>query len=112
MFYRLSNKDHHDAEGDLDLEVSRGDHQPDGYYNDEQQPICQDGRRSPRRWFLPSPQGATAEPCSLISCRSFETFEIPFQSYCTTALCYLDEIISKVGCLMELFPDKHIDKLG
>ncbi|XP_051282774.1 voltage-dependent L-type calcium channel subunit alpha-1D isoform X5 [Dicentrarchus labrax] len=55
---RLSNKDQHDAEGDFDLEVSRDDHQSDGYYDDDQQPIYQDGRRSPRRWFLPSPQAS------------------------------------------------------
>ncbi|XP_044207840.1 voltage-dependent L-type calcium channel subunit alpha-1D [Thunnus albacares] len=55
---RLSNKDRHDAEGDFDLEVSRGSHQLDGYYDDDQQPIYQDGRRSPRRWFLPSPQAS------------------------------------------------------
>lgn len=56
-FDRLSNKDHHDAEEDFDLEVSRSSQQLDGYYDDDQQPIYQDGRRSPRRWFLPSPQG-------------------------------------------------------
>ncbi|XP_042263878.1 voltage-dependent L-type calcium channel subunit alpha-1D [Thunnus maccoyii] len=55
---RLSNKDRHDAEGDFDLEVSRGSHQLDGYCDDDQQPIYQDGRRSPRRWFLPSPQAS------------------------------------------------------
>ncbi|KAL7398098.1 hypothetical protein ABVT39_004406 [Epinephelus coioides] len=53
---RLSNKDHHDAEGDSELEVSKGEHQHDGFYDDDQQPIYQDGRRSPRRWLLPSPQ--------------------------------------------------------
>lgn len=40
-----------------DFEVSRDDCQSDGYYDDDKQPICQDGRRSPRRSFLPSPQG-------------------------------------------------------
>uniref|UniRef100_A0A8C2W7T3 Voltage-dependent L-type calcium channel subunit alpha n=1 Tax=Cyclopterus lumpus TaxID=8103 RepID=A0A8C2W7T3_CYCLU len=55
---RLSNKDHHDEEGDCDLGVSRGDHHSDGCYDDDQQPICQVGRRSPRRWLLPSPQGS------------------------------------------------------
>ncbi|XP_044066315.1 voltage-dependent L-type calcium channel subunit alpha-1D isoform X1 [Siniperca chuatsi] len=63
---RLSNKDNHDAEGDSDLEVSRGDHQP-GYYDDDQQPIYQDGRRSPRRWFLPSPQ-ASSRPTFSFEC--------------------------------------------
>ncbi|XP_045913202.1 voltage-dependent L-type calcium channel subunit alpha-1D isoform X2 [Micropterus dolomieu] len=81
---RLSNKDHHDAEGDLDLEVSRGDHQPDGYYNDEQQPICQDGRRSPRRWFLPSPQ-ASNRPTFSFEClrRRNSQDEAPPSPSCT-----------------------------
>ncbi|XP_008296455.1 voltage-dependent L-type calcium channel subunit alpha-1D [Stegastes partitus] len=57
---RLPNKDCHDgAEADFDLEVSGGDRQTDSYYDDDQQPIYQDGRRSPRRWFLPSPQAST-----------------------------------------------------
>ncbi|XP_062282956.1 voltage-dependent L-type calcium channel subunit alpha-1D isoform X3 [Scomber scombrus] len=55
---RLSNKDQHDAEGDFDLEVSKSSQQLDGCYDDDQQPIYQDGRRSPRRWFLPSPQAS------------------------------------------------------
>ncbi|XP_075996190.1 voltage-dependent L-type calcium channel subunit alpha-1D [Genypterus blacodes] len=53
---RLSLRDGQDPNGELDLEASRSDNQTDGYYDDDQQPICQDGRRSPRRWFLPSPQ--------------------------------------------------------
>ncbi|XP_054868925.1 voltage-dependent L-type calcium channel subunit alpha-1D isoform X7 [Amphiprion ocellaris] len=54
---RLGNKDA--AEADFELQVSGGDRQADGYYDDDQQPIYQDGRRSPRRWFLPSPQAST-----------------------------------------------------
>uniref|UniRef100_A0A8D3ATU1 Voltage-dependent L-type calcium channel subunit alpha n=1 Tax=Scophthalmus maximus TaxID=52904 RepID=A0A8D3ATU1_SCOMX len=50
---RLSNKEL-DAEGDFDLEVSTGNHLPD---DDDQQLIYQESRRSPLRWFLPSPQG-------------------------------------------------------
>lgn len=57
LFHRLSNKNQCDAEGDFDPEVSRSDHQPESYYDDDQQLIYQDSRRSPRRWFLPSPQG-------------------------------------------------------
>ncbi|KAM3838498.1 LOW QUALITY PROTEIN: voltage-dependent L-type calcium channel subunit alpha-1D [Diretmus argenteus] len=53
---RFSNKDDHGPEGDFDLQVSRAYQQPDGCYDDDQQPICQDGRWSPRRRFLPSPQ--------------------------------------------------------
>ncbi|XP_022599333.1 voltage-dependent L-type calcium channel subunit alpha-1D-like [Seriola dumerili] len=55
---RLSNKDQLDAERDFDLEVSGGNHQPDSYYDDDQQLICQDSRRLPRRWLLPSPQAS------------------------------------------------------
>lgn len=57
LLHRLSQKDQHEAEGDFDLKVSRDDPQSDAYLDDDQQPIFQDGRRSPRRWFLPSPQG-------------------------------------------------------
>lgn len=59
LSHRLPKKDQHDAEADTNLDVSRDDHQPDAYDDDDQQPIYQDGRRSPRRWFLPSPQGST-----------------------------------------------------
>ncbi|XP_039655688.1 voltage-dependent L-type calcium channel subunit alpha-1D isoform X2 [Perca fluviatilis] len=55
---RLPNKEHHDAEGGFDLEVSKGDHQSDGYYDDDQLPIYQDGKRSPRKWILPSPRAS------------------------------------------------------
>lgn len=58
LFHRLPKKDQ-GAEADTHLDVSGDDHQPDVYYDDDQQPIYQDGRRSPRRWFLPSPQGST-----------------------------------------------------
>uniref|UniRef100_A0A3B3D5T3 Voltage-dependent L-type calcium channel subunit alpha n=1 Tax=Oryzias melastigma TaxID=30732 RepID=A0A3B3D5T3_ORYME len=44
-----------EAEGDY--EVFRDACQPDGFYDDDdKQLICQQERRSPRRWFLPSPQ--------------------------------------------------------
>uniref|UniRef100_A0AAQ6IQA7 Voltage-dependent L-type calcium channel subunit alpha n=1 Tax=Anabas testudineus TaxID=64144 RepID=A0AAQ6IQA7_ANATE len=55
---RLSNNDRRDAGGPFDIEVSRGDHQPDSYFDNDKQPIYQDSRRSPRRWFLPSPQAS------------------------------------------------------
>nr|XP_057941063.1 voltage-dependent L-type calcium channel subunit alpha-1D isoform X3 [Doryrhamphus excisus] len=50
---RLSNKDNVDLEGG----VSSLEHQSDCFYDDDQQPICQEDRQSPRRWFLSSPQG-------------------------------------------------------
>uniref|UniRef100_A0A8C5C6R8 Voltage-dependent L-type calcium channel subunit alpha n=1 Tax=Gadus morhua TaxID=8049 RepID=A0A8C5C6R8_GADMO len=46
----LSHMDYHDAAGDQDPEA------PGGYYDDDQQPIFQDGCRSPKRRFLSSPQ--------------------------------------------------------
>ncbi|XP_031700843.1 voltage-dependent L-type calcium channel subunit alpha-1D [Anarrhichthys ocellatus] len=64
---RLSNKDHRDAEGDFELGASRGDHQPEGYYDDDQQPIYHVERRSPRRWLLPSPQ-ASKRPTFSFEC--------------------------------------------
>ncbi|XP_068453582.1 voltage-dependent L-type calcium channel subunit alpha-1D isoform X4 [Clinocottus analis] len=81
---RLSNKDHHDAEGDCDLGVSRGDHQSDGYYDDDQQPICQVGRRSPLRWLLPSPQ-ASNRPTFSFEClrRRSSQDEAPPSPSCT-----------------------------
>ncbi|XP_042077012.1 voltage-dependent L-type calcium channel subunit alpha-1D isoform X22 [Haplochromis burtoni] len=55
---RLSNNEcHDDAEGDFDL-VSRGDCQSESYCDDDQRPIYQDSRASPRKWFLPSPQAS------------------------------------------------------
>uniref|UniRef100_A0A669BPG4 Voltage-dependent L-type calcium channel subunit alpha n=1 Tax=Oreochromis niloticus TaxID=8128 RepID=A0A669BPG4_ORENI len=55
---RLSNNEcHDDAEGDFDL-VSRGDCQSESYCDDDQRPIYQDSRPSPRKWFLPSPQAS------------------------------------------------------
>lgn len=70
---RLAKREQLDAEGLLDLEACRDERlqqlQPDADCDDDQQLICPDGRRSPRRWFLPSPQGgATAlNRCSLMS---------------------------------------------
>ncbi|KAI3357267.1 hypothetical protein L3Q82_015715 [Scortum barcoo] len=77
---RLSIKDHHDADGDFDLEVSRGNHPPDN----DQQPIYQDGRRSPRRWFLPSSQ-ASNRPTFSFEClrRRNSQSEAPPSPSCT-----------------------------
>ncbi|XP_047429614.1 voltage-dependent L-type calcium channel subunit alpha-1D isoform X4 [Mugil cephalus] len=82
---RLSRKDCRDeAEVDLELEASRDEHQPDGYYDDDQQPIYQDGRRSPRRWFLPSPQ-ATNRPTFSFEClrRRSSQDDAPLSPSCT-----------------------------
>ncbi|XP_073325677.1 LOW QUALITY PROTEIN: voltage-dependent L-type calcium channel subunit alpha-1D [Pagrus major] len=81
---RLSNKDQHDVEEDFDLEVSRGEHQHDGYYDDDQQPIYGDSSRPPRRWFLPSPQ-ATNRPTFSFEClrRKGSEDEAPPSPSCT-----------------------------
>ncbi|XP_056131493.1 voltage-dependent L-type calcium channel subunit alpha-1D [Lampris incognitus] len=55
---RLANKDYDDPEGDNDPGACRSYHQPHSHYDDDQRLICQDGRRSPKRRFLPSPQGS------------------------------------------------------
>uniref|UniRef100_A0A674P904 Voltage-dependent L-type calcium channel subunit alpha n=1 Tax=Takifugu rubripes TaxID=31033 RepID=A0A674P904_TAKRU len=46
---------------DAALQVSADDHL-DVFYDDDQQPIYQTDRRSPRRWFLPSPQTSKRPP--------------------------------------------------
>uniref|UniRef100_UPI0037E9A94A voltage-dependent L-type calcium channel subunit alpha-1D n=1 Tax=Semicossyphus pulcher TaxID=241346 RepID=UPI0037E9A94A len=81
---RLSNKDNHDTERGLDLEVSRGDHQHDGSYDDDQQPIFQDSRRSSGRWFLPSPQASNRPTFSFeCLCRKSSRDEAPLSPSCT-----------------------------
>lgn len=55
MLLRSVKPDKLDAEDDAALQVSADD-QLDVFYDDDQQPIYQTDRRSPRRWFLPSPQ--------------------------------------------------------
>lgn len=57
---RLAKREQLDAERLVDLEASRDEQQqPDADCDDDQQLISLDGRRSPRRWFLPSPQGGS-----------------------------------------------------
>ncbi|AWP09431.1 putative voltage-dependent L-type calcium channel subunit alpha-1D-like [Scophthalmus maximus] len=77
---RLSNKEL-DAEGDFDLEVSTGNHLPD---DDDQQLIYQESRRSPLRWFLPSPQ-ASNRPTFSFEClrRRSSQDEAPPSPSCT-----------------------------
>ncbi|KAM9856361.1 voltage-dependent L-type calcium channel subunit alpha-1D [Aulostomus maculatus] len=84
---RLSNKDQPEVEGDFDLEISTGDQQSDGYYDDDQQPIYQEVKRSPRsprRWFLPSPQ-ASNRPTFNFEClrRRSSQDEAPPSPSCT-----------------------------
>uniref|UniRef100_A0A671YTB8 Voltage-dependent L-type calcium channel subunit alpha n=1 Tax=Sparus aurata TaxID=8175 RepID=A0A671YTB8_SPAAU len=67
----------------LDL-VSRAEHQHDGYYDDDQQPIYGDSSRPPRKWFLPSPQ-ATNRPTFSFEClrRKGSEDEAPPSPSCT-----------------------------
>ncbi|CDQ69797.1 unnamed protein product [Oncorhynchus mykiss] len=44
------------------------DHQPDSLCDDHQQPIYQDGGRSPKRWFLPSTPQALHRPSFNFQC--------------------------------------------
>uniref|UniRef100_A0A8D3ATN1 Voltage-dependent L-type calcium channel subunit alpha n=1 Tax=Scophthalmus maximus TaxID=52904 RepID=A0A8D3ATN1_SCOMX len=69
------------AEGDFDLEVSTGNHLPD---DDDQQLIYQESRRSPLRWFLPSPQ-ASNRPTFSFEClrRRSSQDEAPPSPSCT-----------------------------
>ncbi|XP_057675520.1 voltage-dependent L-type calcium channel subunit alpha-1D isoform X2 [Corythoichthys intestinalis] len=53
---RVPTQDSNNIEGEFDAEVSSMEHQSDCFYDDDQQPICQDGKQSPRRWLLASPK--------------------------------------------------------
>ncbi|XP_008413065.1 voltage-dependent L-type calcium channel subunit alpha-1D isoform X27 [Poecilia reticulata] len=80
---RLSKSDFHDA-ADGDLDPFRDDCESEGYCDDDKQPICQDDRRSPRRWFLPSPQACNT-PTFSFEClrRRSSTDEAPPSPSCT-----------------------------
>ncbi|XP_077433155.1 voltage-dependent L-type calcium channel subunit alpha-1D isoform X7 [Vanacampus margaritifer] len=81
---RLSNKDSPNMEGDLDAEDSSMEQQSDCFYDDDQQPICQDSRQSPRRWLLASPQ-ALNRPTFSFEClrRRSSQDEAPPSPSCT-----------------------------
>ncbi|KAM6977733.1 voltage-dependent L-type calcium channel subunit alpha-1D [Aplochiton taeniatus] len=53
---RLGSGDTHDFEDNLDLESFRGSNQPDCFNDNDKEPIYQDGKLSPKRRLLPSPQ--------------------------------------------------------
>lgn len=43
---------------DTEYETPKGYHHPDSYYDDDEQPLYRDSRRSPKRRLLPAtPQG-------------------------------------------------------
>ncbi|XP_061622089.1 voltage-dependent L-type calcium channel subunit alpha-1D isoform X3 [Phyllopteryx taeniolatus] len=81
---RLSNKECHNVQqGDLDAEAPSMEQQSDCFYDDDQQPICRDSRRSPRRWLLASPQ-APNRPTFSFEClrRSSRQEEAPPSPSC------------------------------
>ncbi|XP_041860296.1 voltage-dependent L-type calcium channel subunit alpha-1D [Melanotaenia boesemani] len=79
---RLSNTDYND-DGEGDYYLSTDDYQPDSYYDNDKQPICQDGRRSPRRWFLPSPQASHSPTFSFECLRRKSSIDDPPSPSCT-----------------------------
>uniref|UniRef100_A0A3P9J664 Voltage-dependent L-type calcium channel subunit alpha n=1 Tax=Oryzias latipes TaxID=8090 RepID=A0A3P9J664_ORYLA len=74
-----------EAEGDY--EVFRDACQPDGFYDDDdKQLICQHERRSPRRWFLPSPQASNTPTFSFECLRRRSSIDDAPSSPSCTAL--------------------------
>lgn len=50
---------------DTEYETPKGYHHPDSYYDDDEQPLYRDSRRSPKRRLLPAtPQGILPSSCS------------------------------------------------
>ncbi|MED6273888.1 Voltage-dependent L-type calcium channel subunit alpha-1D, partial [Characodon lateralis] len=79
---RLSKTDFHDASGGV-FDHLRDDCQSEGYFDDDKQPICHDDRRSPRRWFLPSPQACNTPTFSFECLRRSSIHEAPPSPSCT-----------------------------
>lgn len=49
---------------DTEYETPKGYHHPDAYYDDDEQPLYHDSRRSPKRRLLPAtPQGESCIAC-------------------------------------------------
>lgn len=55
---------------DTEYETPIGYHHPDSYYDDDEQPLYHDSRRSPKRRLLPATPQGTFMPVSL-SCTAF-----------------------------------------
>ncbi|XP_036387021.1 voltage-dependent L-type calcium channel subunit alpha-1D-like isoform X3 [Megalops cyprinoides] len=53
---------------DLDYETPRGYHHPDSYYDDDEQPLYHDSRRSPKRRLLPPTPQACRRPSFSFEC--------------------------------------------
>uniref|UniRef100_A0A674E5E9 Voltage-dependent L-type calcium channel subunit alpha n=1 Tax=Salmo trutta TaxID=8032 RepID=A0A674E5E9_SALTR len=68
LLLRMPHKEFQDLQTDLDTNASRGYHQPDSLYDDDQQPIYQDGGRSPKRRLFPSTPQAPHRPSFNFEC--------------------------------------------
>uniref|UniRef100_A0A8C7LGM8 Voltage-dependent L-type calcium channel subunit alpha n=1 Tax=Oncorhynchus kisutch TaxID=8019 RepID=A0A8C7LGM8_ONCKI len=68
LLLRMPHREFQDLQTDLDTNASRGYHQPDSLYDDDQQPIYQDGGRSPKRWLFPSTPQAPHRPSFNFEC--------------------------------------------
>ncbi|KAJ8258333.1 hypothetical protein COCON_G00173450 [Conger conger] len=53
---------------DPDFETQRGYHHPDSYYDDDEQPLYNDSRRSPKRRLLPQTPQANRQPSFSFEC--------------------------------------------
>ncbi|CAB1336266.1 unnamed protein product [Coregonus sp. 'balchen'] len=65
---RMPHNEFQDPQTDFDTNASRGYHQPDSLYDDDQQPIYQDGGRSPKRRLFPSTPQAPHRPSFNFEC--------------------------------------------
>uniref|UniRef100_A0AAZ3P129 Voltage-dependent L-type calcium channel subunit alpha n=1 Tax=Oncorhynchus tshawytscha TaxID=74940 RepID=A0AAZ3P129_ONCTS len=68
LLLRMPHREFQDLQTDLDTNASRGYHQPDSLYDDDQQPIYQDGGRSPKRRLFPSTPQAPHRPSFNFEC--------------------------------------------
>lgn len=60
--FRRSYREYHDTVSHLDPETTRGYHHPESFFDDDEQPIYQECRRSPiRRLLSSSPQSKTTQ---------------------------------------------------
>lgn len=56
---------HRYQNSDTEYETPKGYHHPDIYYDDDEQPLYHDSRRSPKRRLLPAtPQGVFLHPAA------------------------------------------------
>lgn len=79
---------HRYQNSDTEYETPKGYHHPDTYYDDDEQPLYRDSRRSPKRRLLPAtPQGIphtphALQPESRVKASSARTHLILFPQSC------------------------------